>query len=414
MSTFRQNEHFANRYLLAGKISQEDLSEIWKAYDEQDGDALVAIKIYTAAKELNEINGKQFKHEYALHQAIAHPNLVKIAACDVTEGVPYVVMPFYKEGSLGNQLQQSGKFDEKRLARLMLQMGSALAALHAHEPSVLHQHISPNNILLQDNEKFLLTDYGVDNLIKRTLRAGSPGAYPNPYAPPERVGANPVITEAGDVYSLGVVLHQTCTGQAPAAGNGGQGGRLPQLPPAFSNELNKILQACTAPEWQKRPKAQAVADWGKYYLDNGHWKFELPGAGTNDAKQPRDWRKIWPYAAAAVVAVLLIAGGAYAFMASREAKPGPATADTTTVQSPPVAVAADTVSNDTGQGNNGNGVPPAGAANAGQRQPEAPKHDPPRVSELPEDPERQKRVQQMENSVDSLRKALEAKSNEGN
>jgi serine/threonine-protein kinase len=305
MAALRQNEIFASRYLLAGKIGEGGFSEVWKAYDTKADDALVAIKIYAPGKGLDDYGIRQFRKEYAITHPLSHPNLIKLYHFDTVDDSPYLIMPFYEKGSIGSYLQKHGPFNDRELATLMYQIGSALAELHKQQPSVLHQDIKPDNILMHRNEQFILTDFGISSQTRHTVRKDTADSKPLTiaYAPPERFAAVPVVAEPGDIFAFGVTLYEMCTGQVPWIGGGGatllNGAQVPNLPPSFDIELNKIIHACMAIEWENRPTAQQISRWGKFYLDNGFWRF------SSSETRRRQLR----YSVAAAVGIVLLAGG---------------------------------------------------------------------------------------------------------
>jgi|GEM_PF-3086798 len=312
MSVLHQNEIFASRYILAGKVGDGGFSEVWKAHDAMAEEALIAIKIYAPGKGLDDHGIRQFRKEYAITHKVSHPNLMKVSYFDIVDGSPYLIMPFCEQGSLGGYLQRQGPFNERQTATLMYQMGNALTELHRQQSPILHQDIKPDNILVYEADHFILTDFGISTQTKNTLRKATSSLKPLTiaYAPPERFAADPVETEAGDVFSLGVTLYEMCTGHLPWSGNGGvsllKGAQVPHLPPSLPMELNKMLRACMAPEWQKRPTPAQITAWGKFYLDNEYWQFAPPPAR----------RRTPLYAAAAGLGVVLVAGGAFLYSQS--------------------------------------------------------------------------------------------------
>ena len=311
MAVFKANDMYAGRYLLEKLVGEGGFSEVWKAKDIMADEATVAIKIYAPEKGLEEFGIKQFRKEYSITHHLAHPHLMKVFYFDIAGRSPYLIMPYYKLGSLSNLLYEQGSLDERQIALFMFQVGGALEELHKQEPIILHQDIKPDNILIQEPDHFILTDFGISSQTRHTL-SKSTGSFKSltiAYAPPERFDKNPASNEASDIFSLGVTLYETCTGQVPWEGNGGQsllkGAQVPDLPSKFPRELNKMIQACMCLDSSERPSASKIKSWGKFYLDNSYWKF-----ADDEKTKPINLKKI-VFAGIALLLLLGVVGFLY-------------------------------------------------------------------------------------------------------
>jgi serine/threonine protein kinase len=311
MAVFKVNEMYAGRYLLEKLVGEGGFSEVWKAKDTMADEATVAIKIYAPEKGLEDFGIKQFRKEYSITHHLSHPHLIKVFHFDISDRSPYLIMPYYKLGSLSNLLYEQGTLDEKQIALFMFQVGGALEELHLQEPIILHQDIKPDNILIQEYDHFILTDFGISSQTRHTL-SKSTGSFKSltiAYAPPERFDKNPASNEASDVFSLGVTLYETCTGHVPWEGNGGQsllkGAQVPELPPKFPRELNRMIQSCMCLDSSERPSAGKIKSWGKFYLDNAYWKY-------SDEEKPKTppLKKII-FASLSILLLLSVAGFLY-------------------------------------------------------------------------------------------------------
>lgn len=165
---------------------------------------------------------------------------------------------------------------EQDTAKLMMEIGDGLHYLHRQEPSILHQDIKPDNILIGDDGRYLLTDFGISNKMRSTLKKSTVGysALTVAYAPPEKY-ANKPISASSDVFSLGVMLYECLTGDVPWGGDGGvmllKGAYLPDLPERYPDRLNQVIKACLIQDAEQRPSASQIAGIGKFYQENGHW-----------------------------------------------------------------------------------------------------------------------------------------------
>ena len=280
MPQLRPNHVFANRYRLLEQIGVGGFAEVWKAADQMAEDMEVAVKIYAPEKGLDDIGIRQFRKEYALTQSLNHPNLLQANYYDIIEGSPYLIMPLIKNGSLSRMLYEQGPLNEEQLAVLLRQVAGALAYLHSRTPPIMHQDIKPENILIDADNTYRLTDFGISSQLRSTLRKSttSQQAMTMAYAPPERFGKRPRNVCAGDVFSLGVMVYEATTGELPWMGAGGvvirDNEQIPLLPESFSPALVNMIESTMAIDPENRPSAEDLAEAAGNYLETGKWEAQ--------------------------------------------------------------------------------------------------------------------------------------------
>ncbi len=291
------NTLFANRYLLIERIGIGGFSEVWKANDQMAENATVAIKIYAPDKGMDQHGLKQFRREYAVVLNLNHPVLLTARHFDVWEGRPYLVMPFIEGGSLQGRLIEKGVMSEDELANLLAQISSGLQYLHSKD--ILHQDIKPDNILIDGNGSYLLTDFGISGRLRSTLRkhTGSSKSMTVAYAPPERFTANPENVEASDIFSLGVLVYELATGDVPWMGNGGislnSGADVPELPDHYSTRFRNLIKQMMSADPASRPKSGDLKKITQKYLETGHWpEIKVQKANTSKVGGGRKTQKI--------------------------------------------------------------------------------------------------------------------------
>ncbi len=279
MGNFTQDDVFGGRYKLTRKLGIGGFSEVWQAEDEMTEGTVVAVKIYAPEKGLDEYGLKQFRREYSLTQPLNHPHLLKASYFDIADGSPFLVMPYCSKGSVGHKLMEHQVLAEQEIADIVSQVGDGLAYLHSKD--IVHQDIKPDNILIDNDNDYLLTDFGISSRMRSTLRKATTtsGALTVAYAPPERFDQNPQNTAAGDVFSMGVMLYELCEGDVPWMGSGGvsllSGSKPPIISDKFSAELAKLIQSCLALRMQDRPTAAQLAASAKQYLRTGKWDISF-------------------------------------------------------------------------------------------------------------------------------------------
>ncbi|MBU0489015.1 MAG: protein kinase, partial [Bacteroidetes bacterium] len=198
-----------------------------------------------------------------------------------------------------------GKMTEPELARFLMQIGSALQYLHAQHPPVVHQDIKPENILIDDQGNYLLTDFGISTRIRRTLtrsmgnRTGSSGT--TAYMAPERFSENLTDREpicANDIFALGVTMFELLTDELPYGEQGGivaAGGLKPaQLPEKFYEELRELIGRCVHNKVNERPNADELKLWAENLIVNGGIRNLQKTRKKKTIKQSRKIRNINP------------------------------------------------------------------------------------------------------------------------
>ena len=172
----------------------------------------VAVKLLSFGAMTPEMH-RRFLAEREILARLEHPNVGRLFDGGVTEdGTPYFVME-YVEGASIDVYCDEGTLDIAARVRLFLQVCEAVA--HAHANGVVHRDLKPANILIADGQAKLL-DFGIAKLLDGDGLQTATGHSPMTpaYASPEQLRSE-TVTEATDVYSLGVVLHELLTGLSP-------------------------------------------------------------------------------------------------------------------------------------------------------------------------------------------------------
>jgi serine/threonine protein kinase len=269
MSELISGTKIKDRYTLKEFKGSGSFGEVWLAHDEVlDSD--VAIKIYIS---LDPRGVEEFKSEYTTTQGLSHPNLLTTTYFDVWEQRPFLVMKYCSKGS---STSLATKMDEYALWHFIHDVAAGLHYLHDMPEPIIHQDIKPDNILVDDNNRFLITDFGISKKIRSTMRKQSKravGAGATAYMGPERFESDPSPVKASDIWSLGVSIHELATGVLPFSGLGGgmqrNGAEMPSLDNKWSKELNMVMQSCLAKETWDRPTAEQLETYSQAILD-GH------------------------------------------------------------------------------------------------------------------------------------------------
>lgn len=206
----------AGRYRLAEPIGKGGMGRVWRAHDEVLHRA-VAIKELTAALYVSESDQgvllARTRAEARAAARINHSAVVTVHDVLDHDGRPWIVMELVEGRSLADAVKEDGRVEAREAARIGLWVLRALRA--AHSAGVLHRDVKPGNVLLAQDRRVLLTDFGIaqiegDTTITRTGEVvGSVD-----YLAPERVrGADP--GPSADLWALGATLYTAVEGRSP-------------------------------------------------------------------------------------------------------------------------------------------------------------------------------------------------------
>ena len=275
-----------DRYALKEFKGSGSFGEVWLAHDEML-DTDVAIKIYIS---LDTQGVEEFKREYITTQGISHPNLLTTNYFDVWEQHPFLVMKYCSKGASANLI---GRVNEENIWQFIHDVASGLNYLHNLEEPIIHRDIKPDNILVDDNNNFLITDFGISKKMRATMRRQSlrvAGAGATAYMGPELFDGNPSPVKASDIWSLGVSIYELATGELPFCGLGGgmqkNGAEMPSLNNKWSKDLNMVMQSCLAKETWDRPTAEQLEEYSEAILKCGSGKVDwlIPSDESGEEK----------------------------------------------------------------------------------------------------------------------------------
>lgn len=260
---------FHDRYRLIEMKGRGSFGEVWLAHDEHL-DMDVAIKVYIA---LDDRGVAEFKSEYKTTFGLNHPNLLHATHFDQFEKRPYLVMPFCP-GAATNYI---GNIDEPTLWHFIRDVASGLEYLH--NVGIIHHDIKPDNVLIDTEGNFLITDFGISKKIRSTLRRNSMRQVEEndaaggsiPYMGPEMFGSKSESVNATDIWALGASLYEMCEGELPFFGQGGgmqlNGAQIPEIRGNYSDDLKQIVQMCLAKETWDRPTASQLREYAQAKME---------------------------------------------------------------------------------------------------------------------------------------------------
>jgi serine/threonine protein kinase len=202
---------------------------------------------------------ERFLREARTLATLEHPNILPILEVGEEDDVLYLVMPFYRRGTLNDLLKQrTTLLSLAEVERCLMQICAAVD--HAHSRNIAHLDLKPDNMLLHEDGRLVLSDFGLAHLVKQgRLEAGSSASWGTPhYMAPEQILGKPELRS--DLYALGVILYQLLTNQRPFTGATPEAVMMKHLleasPPlrAVIPGILSTLESVIQKALQKRPK----------------------------------------------------------------------------------------------------------------------------------------------------------------
>jgi serine/threonine protein kinase len=238
-------------YELLEPIGHGGMAIVYKARQERL-DRTVAVKILSENLAASSEFMERFRREARTAANLRHPNVITVHDFGEDDrGVPYLVLE-YIEGPTLADLMDAG-LDDERIPGLLDQVAAGLDYAHAH--GVIHRDIKPGNVLLTEDGRAVLADFGLAWLLEGAHLTLTGGVIGTPeYMSPEQAAGEP-IDHRSDVYALGVVLFEMLVGERPFIADTPIGVLLkhlqdpapsvliarPELPPAVAQVLDKAL-----------------------------------------------------------------------------------------------------------------------------------------------------------------------------
>ena len=215
------------RYDIIAALGAGGMGEVYRARDSRLGRD-VALKVLPAGVATDAIRLARFEHEARIVAGLNHPNIVTLYSVEDEDGIRFLTMELVEGVALDRQVT-SGGLPIARVLELGVALADALAA--AHDQGVVHRDLKPANVMLTNDGRVKVLDFGLAKLADRRtdLEAAQAATIEAPvsaagqvvgtvaYMAPEQVRGEPVDSRT-DLFALGILLYELTTGRRPFEG----------------------------------------------------------------------------------------------------------------------------------------------------------------------------------------------------
>lgn len=202
--------HTLGAYRLIDRLGQGGMATVYKAY-EAALDRYVAIKVLPQILAADPTFTQRFRREAKAIAQLDHPNIVPIFSYGEENGITYIAMQFIRGGTLKHS---EPAYNTNEALQLLLPIARALG--YAHKRGIIHRDVKPSNVLISEDGRPILADFGLAQMTDSSLHLTQSGVGMGTptYMSPEQ-GQGEKVDHRTDIYSFGIMLYELVTGEAP-------------------------------------------------------------------------------------------------------------------------------------------------------------------------------------------------------
>ena len=200
-------------YRILRQVGEGGMGKVFEAEERLSG-RRVALKVLRPELARSAPGRRLFENEMAILAGLDHPNVVRCLCCTEIEGELVMALELLEGRTLRELVSREGALDWVRAVGLVQQMARALSAAHEHEPVIVHRDLKPENVMVTDDARVKVMDFGVAKMLAALGNASTHSVGTLAYMSPEQIDAGPVDA-CSDLYALGLVFYELLAGRPP-------------------------------------------------------------------------------------------------------------------------------------------------------------------------------------------------------
>ena len=206
---------FDGRYRVLGRLGVGGMATVYLAEDSSLG-RKVALKVMAERYAEDGEFVERFRREAQAAARLNHPNIIAVYDRGEADGRPYIAMEYLQGRTLKQVIQKEGPLSPERAIAVAMQVLAGLR--YAHEHGVVHRDVKPHNVLVGDDGRIKVTDFGIAHAGDPQMTEVGSIVGTAQYLSPEQARGRSVGPQT-DIYSLGVVVYEMLAGRVPFEGD---------------------------------------------------------------------------------------------------------------------------------------------------------------------------------------------------
>lgn len=304
------------RYRVDGRIGTGGMADVFVAHDQQLGRP-VALKLLHRQFAEDPAFVERFRREASAAAGLSHPNIVGVYDRGEWDGTYYIAMEYLPGRSLKQIIREQAPLDPDWAIDITEQI--LRAARFAHRRGVIHRDIKPHNVIVDDDGRAKVTDFGIARAGTSDVTETGSIMGTAQYLSPEQAQGH-AVSAGSDLYAVGIVLYEMLTGRVPFESETAVSVALahvseaPQPPSAHNPAIWPALDEVVLGALEKDPArrfgdadafVEALEDARGVTGYNGPVSPIPPEPPAPPEQPPERRRRRWPWIAGAIVALLV-------------------------------------------------------------------------------------------------------------